>query len=175
MNNSQKRFVLRLMGALAIIEHNAKKHRKLWEQERERCKKDNEEFVMDRFLLGRSTLIGNIANKTGTYLEETCEGLSLEKNGSVINKALDDIYATVQKENIKNKNSAVCDIEKMKKEEHLPVGFIDSWICIWFSYKYIVNELKKTLERHGIDLSAMEIAIEQYNKFFMRDILVIRE
>ena len=32
MNNSQKRFVLRLMGALAIIEHNAKKHRKLWEQ-----------------------------------------------------------------------------------------------------------------------------------------------
>lgn len=173
MNNSEKRFVLRLMGAFAVIQHNAKKHREAWEIERNRCKKENEEFIMDKFLLGRSTFIANQMQKFGNYLDETCEGLV--KDDAIINKVLDSIYETISKENNKNKGKAVCDINKMKKEEHLPIGFIDSWICVWFAFKYIVAELKKTVDKHNIDLSAVETAINQYNKFFTKEILVIEE
>lgn len=175
MNNSQIRFLSRLRGVLAIIECNAKEHRKIWEEEKKRCERENEEFVMNRFLLGRSTLIGNIAQKTGIYLKENFEGLGFGKNGVLLKKIIEDVYTTIDKENAKNKNCAVCDIDKMKKEEHLPVGFIDSWVCTWFAYKYMINELKKTIERYNIDLSAMDIAINQYNKFFMKEILVLDE
>ncbi len=41
MNNSQIRFLSRLRGVLAIIECNAKEHRKIWEEEKKRCELKN--------------------------------------------------------------------------------------------------------------------------------------
>lgn len=173
MNNSEKRFVLRLMAALAVIQHNAKRHRKAWDTEKERCLKEKEEFIMDKFLLGRSTYIANQTQKLGDFLDEKCRNEGLKKEETIIDKVIDSIYETIIKENTKNKGKVVCDIDKMKKEEHLPKNFIDSWICVVFGYKYIANELTKTVEKHGLDLKSIETAINQYNKFFEKEILVI--
>ncbi len=174
MNNSEKRFVLRLMSALAVIQHNANVHRDCWEQERKRCNKDNEEFVMDKFLLGRSTLIRNQVQKLGEQLDKQCSG-ELEINRSIMSKTIDSIYDTITKENSKNQGTVAIDVEQYKQDNNLPKLFIDSWLCVYFGFKYILNELSKTVEKYNVDLSAVEVAINQYNKFFEKEILVVNQ
>ena len=93
----------------------------------------------------------------------------------LVDRVVKDIYDTIDIENSKCKNSPICFVDDYKKDKSLPTGMIDSFFATNYAYRYIKNNLQKTLDKYNVNLSKIDTAFNKYESFFKKEILVIYE
>lgn len=168
------RYLYRLLSALFIIMENTKKQKGAWDLEKERCLKDKEEYVADKYTISRIMFIHNRVEEIFTKLLVDYN-IIFDLRNPLVDSVVRDIYDTIDVENSKNKNSPTCFVDDYKEDKSLPVGMIDSFFSTSFSYRYIKNNLQKTLDKYKINLDKIDTAFNKYESFFKKEILVIYE
>lgn len=179
LNNCEKRYVDKLCIALCLLEKNAGEHRYAYELERERCKKNNEDFVVPSYVLGTLT---KLKNETHKLVQEMVKKFNDVEFGtshycSRINRVIDNIYDQIEIEkakDIKAGITVVIDVDAEKDSPWLPHMFCDKWVCVWFTYKYIDDKLSQTLTKYGLNFNKVKTLTESYHKFFIQEIMACR-
>lgn len=179
LNNCEKRYVDKLCTALCLLIKNASEHREAYEWERQRCKKAGEDFIVPKNVLGNLTRAVNETNKIVQEMIEKFDDVEFDTSHrcSRINRVIDNIYEQIDIEKAKDLKAGVevvVDADAEKDSPWLPPLFCDKWICVWFTYKYIDDKLKPTLEKYGINIKKIKSAIESYHNFFIQEIMACR-
>ena len=179
LNNCDKRYIDRLCTALCLLEKNANEHREAYEWERERCKKNNEDFVVPSYVLGTLTKLKNETYKVIEEMISKFDDVEFDTSHrcSRINRVIDNIYDQIEIEkakDIKAGITVVVDVDAEKNSPFLPPLFCDKWVCVWFTYKYIDDKLNQTLTKYDLNFNKIKTLAESYHKFFVREIMACR-
>lgn len=175
MDNSQKRHVIRTMTAICLMKKNVTEHRNTYEEEKERCKKENEDYIVDKYIVGRLTYIKNELSKVIDIFCYKFKDIDfMAENEKNINIVINRIYDEIAVENARSSGCQTLDINEEKKSPYLPKNFVDYWVAAWFSYRYLKNNFQKTLDRYGVDFKKIDNAMNKYEDYFIKDIMAIR-
>lgn len=178
LNNSDKKFLNNLLIALVLLRKNVKEHRESYEYERKRCKDANEDFIVPADILGALTKSVNEIDKNIGIMESKLKDVDFRVGNqeTKVSKIIDEIYNQIKLENGREskRGAVVVSVDEEKDTPWLPPLFLDRWLAAWFTYKYMFEKLGKTIKKMELDTKKMENAIKKYNKFFCKEILVIK-
>lgn len=168
------RYLYRLLTALFIIMENTLKQKKSWDLEKERCIKTKEEYIVNKYTISRIMFIHNRVEEIFAKLLNDYQ-IVFDLKNPLVDRVVQNIYDTIAVENSKCKNSPVCFIDDYKEDKNIPEGMIDSFFATNYAYRYIKNNLQKSLDKYNINLNKIDIAFNKYEDFFKKEILVIYE
>lgn len=175
LNNCQKRNVLRTAATMYVLFEKLKDHREKYEEERKRCEKEKEYCKFDSYSLGRLTFCRNEVDKMTQKVKEIFKDIDFGgENKKEINIVIDKMYLELNKYLFKKDKIAKAYKEELASTS-LPKYFVDSWLSALVAFKFLKNKYTKTLVDYGFDINPLEKAINQYEKYFLKEILVIGE
>lgn len=168
------RYLFRLLAAMFIVMENTMKQKKSWDLEKERCIKAKEEYIVDKYTVSRIMFIHNRVEEIFAKLLNDYQ-IVFDLRNPLVDRVVNDIYDTIDVENSKCKDSPICFVDDYKKDKSLPAGMIDSFFATNYAYRYIKNNLQKTLDKYNVNLNKIDTAFNKYESFFKKEILVIYE
>lgn len=174
MDSCKKRHLMRTVIGLSLLDSATKEHRKCWDWEKRRCKKENEEFVMDSYLIGRVTHAGNLARGFAEEIVNKYKDLDMQYDGvkelSIVKARIKD---NLEKANCLAKDKRVCDIEEERNSKSLPPGFAYSWAGVWAIFIYLRDNYLKTINDENIKFEKLKKVVYKYHEFFLKDIMAM--
>lgn len=173
MDKCKQRHILRTVIALYLLQSAAKEHKKCWAWERERCKKENEEFIMDSYLIGRITHAGNLAESFAEAIVKKNGDVDFYENPREIEIVKNRIKDSLERANCLAKDRRVCNVEEERKSKALPPGFVYTWASVWAIFVYLRDTYSKVLNDERVKFSKLRNTVYKYHEFFLKDIMAM--
>ena len=174
MDNCKKRHLMRTVIGLYLLKSATHDHRKCWEWEKKRCKKANEDFIMDGYILGRITHIGNLAEGFAKEIVNRHKDLDMQDGNEELKIVRARIMDNLDRANCLAKDKSVCNLEEERYSKSLPPDFVYTWGGAWAIFLYLRDNYMKTLNNEKIRFDKLQKAIYKYHEFFLKDIMAIR-